>query len=43
MMYLFLESECSFTKYASSLSKTKYLYLRLPFMKMKEFKNKEWV
>ena len=29
--YLFLESECSFTKYASSCPKTKYLYLRLPF------------
>ena len=27
--YLFLESECSFTKYVSSCPKTKYLYLRL--------------
>ena len=31
------ESECSFTKYASTWHKTKYLYLRLPFLKMKEF------
>ena len=32
--YLFLESECSFTKYVSSCPSTKYLYLRLPFLKM---------
>ena len=36
--YLFLESECSFTKYVSSCPKTKYLYLRLPFLKMKAFR-----
>ena len=35
--YLFLESECSFTKYVSSCPKTKYLYLRLSFLKMKAF------
>ena len=35
--YLFLESECSFTKYVSSCLNTKYLYLRLPFLKMKAF------
>ena len=31
--YLFLESECSFTKYVFScpIINTKYLYLRLPF------------
>ena len=34
--YLFLESECSFTKYVSSCRNTKYLYLRLPFLKMKD-------
>ena len=33
--YLFLESECSFTQYVSSSPKTKYLYLRLLFLKMK--------
>ena len=32
--YLLLESECSFTKYVSSCPTTKYLYLRLPFLKM---------
>ena len=31
--YLLLESECSFTKYVSSCPNTKYLYLRLPFLK----------
>ena len=36
--YLFLKSERSFTKYASSWPKTRYLYLRLPFLKMKEFR-----
>ena len=36
--YLLLESECSFTKYASSCPNTKYLYLRLPFLKMKAFR-----
>ena len=36
--YLFLESECSFTKYISSCPNTKYLYLRLPFLKMKAFR-----
>ena len=36
--YLFLESECSFTKYVSSCPNTKYLYLRLPFLKMKAFR-----
>ena len=36
--YLFLESECSFTKYVSSCPYTKYLYLRLPFLKMKVFR-----
>ena len=35
--YLLLESECSFTKYVSSCPNTKYLYLRLPFLKMKAF------
>ena len=35
--YSFLESECFFTKYASSCPKTKYVYLRLPFLKMKAF------
>ena len=35
---LFLESECSFTRYASLWPKTRYLYLRLPFLKMKEFR-----
>ena len=34
--YLFLEPEFSFTKYASLWDKTKYL--RLPFLKMKEFR-----
>ena len=29
--YLFLESECSVTKYVSSCPNTKYLYLWLPF------------
>ena len=38
--HLFLESECSFTKYVSSCPKTKYLYLRLPFLKMKAFRIK---
>ena len=33
--YLFLESDCSFTKYVSSCPNTKYLYLRFPFLKMK--------
>ena len=33
--YLFLKSECSFTKYVSSCPYTKYLYLPLPFLKMK--------
>ena len=37
--YLFLESECSFTKYASSWPKTIYLYLRLPFLK---WRSSEW-
>ena len=32
--YLFLESEYSFTKYVSSCPNTKYLYLRLPFLKI---------
>ena len=36
--YLLLESECFFTKYFSSWPKTRYLYLRLPFLKMKEFR-----
>ena len=36
--YLFSESECSFTKYVSSCPKTKYLYLRLPFLKMNAFR-----
>ena len=36
--YLLLESECSFTKYVSSCPNTKYLYLRLPFLKMKAFR-----
>ena len=36
--YLFLELECSFTKYVSSCPKTKCLYLRLPFLKMKAFR-----
>ena len=36
--YLLLESECSFTKYVSSYPNTKYLYLRLPFLKMKAFR-----
>ena len=36
--YLCLESECSFTKYVSSCPYTKYLYLRLPFLKMKAFR-----
>ena len=31
--YLFLELECYFTKYVSSCPYTKYLYLRLPFLK----------
>ena len=31
--YLFLESECSFTKYVSSCPNTKYLHLQLPFLK----------
>ena len=38
--YLFLESECSFTKYVSSCPNIKYLYLRLPFLKMKAFRIK---
>ena len=33
--YLILESEFSFTKHVSSCLNTKYLYLRLPFLKMK--------
>ena len=33
--YLFLESDCFFTNYDSSCIHTKYLYLRLPFLKMK--------
>ena len=36
--YLFLESEWSFTKYVSSCPSTKYVYLRLPFLKMKAFR-----
>ena len=36
--YLFLESECSFTKYFSSCPNTKYLYRRLPFLNMKAFR-----
>ena len=36
--YLFLESECSFTKYVFSCPNTKYLYLRLSFLKMKAFR-----
>ena len=36
--YLLLESECSFTKYVSSYPNTKYLYLRLPFLKMNAFR-----
>ena len=36
--YVFIETECSFTKYVSSCPKTKYLYLRLPFLKMKAFR-----
>ena len=36
--YLFLESECSFTKYVSSCPNTKYLYRRMPFLKMKAFR-----
>ena len=34
----FSESEWSFTKYVSSCPNTKYLYLRLPFLKMKAFR-----
>ena len=36
--YLFLESECFFTKYVSSCPNNKYLYRRLPFLKMKAFR-----
>ena len=36
--YLCLESECFFTKYDSSGPKTRYLYLRLPFLNMEEFR-----
>ena len=36
--YLCLESECSFKKCDSSWPKTRYLYLRLPFLNMKEFR-----
>ena len=36
--YFFLESECSFAKYISSWPKTRYFYLQLPFLKMKEFR-----
>ena len=35
--YLFLESECSFTKYVYSCPNTKDFYRRLPFLKMKAF------
>ena len=35
---LFVESECFFTKYVSSCPNTKFLYLRLPFLKMKAFR-----
>ena len=35
--YLLLESECSYTKYVSVCPNTKYLYLRLPVLKMKAF------
>ena len=38
-LYLFLESEYSFTKYiASSWPNTRYLSLQLPVLKMKEFR-----
>ena len=33
--FLFLESESFFIKYVSSCPNTKYLYLQLPFLKMK--------
>ena len=36
--YFFLQSEYSFTKYVSSCPNTKYVYLRLPFLKMKDFR-----
>ena len=39
-VYLFFESECSFTKYGPSRTKTKYLYLRFPFLWRKEFRIK---
>ena len=35
---LLLESECSFTIYASSTPYTRYVYLRLSFLKMQEFR-----
>ena len=37
-VYLLLESEYSFKKYASSRPNTRYLYLHLLFLKMKEFR-----
>ena len=36
--YLFLESECSFTKYVSLCPNTKYLHLRVLFLKLKAFR-----
>ena len=36
--YLFLDSECSFTKYVSSCPNTKNWHLRLPLFKMKAFR-----
>ena len=36
-VYLLFESECSLTKKGPSRPKTKYLYLRFPFLWMKEF------
>ena len=39
-VYLFLEPECSLTKYGSSRPKTKNLYLWFSFLWMKEFRMK---
>ena len=37
-VYLFFASECYFTKWGPSRPKTKYLYLRFPFLWRKEFR-----
>ena len=37
-VYLFLESECSLTKYGPLRPKTRNLYLRFPFLWIKEFR-----